>query len=137
MSLYSAANEVSIFHIATDTPVLSVPAWPADERVDLRVSLIAEEVTRELLPAIARRDLAETADAIVDSIYVLLGAALEFGIPIHVVWDAVHVANMNKAVPQPDGSVKVIKRPDGKVTKPEGWTPPDVAGILRDHGYKG
>ena len=26
---------------------------------------------------------------------------------------------------------KVIKREDGKVLKPEGWTPPDIKSILR------
>jgi predicted HAD superfamily Cof-like phosphohydrolase len=29
---------------------------------------------------------------------------------------------------QPDGTVK--RRADGKVMKPDGWTPPDIAGVL-------
>jgi predicted HAD superfamily Cof-like phosphohydrolase len=111
--------------------------WPADERIDLRVNLIVEEVTKELLPAIANRDLVETADAIVDSIYVLIGAALEFGIPVAEVWAAVQSANMAKAVEQPNGTFKVIKRADSKILKPEGWTPPDVKAILVAHGWKG
>lgn len=137
MSIHKAVEDVAKFHVATDTPCLGEPEWPADERVDLRVSLIVEEVTKELLPAIAARDLVETADAIVDSIYVLIGAGLEFGIPIGAVWDAVQRANMAKAVEQPDGTFKVVKRPDMKVLKPEGWCPPDVEGILRGNGWQG
>lgn len=135
--MYQAMFDVEQFHVVTETPVAVAPAWPADERVDLRVELITEEVNRELLPAIARRDLVETADAIVDSIYVLVGAALEFGIPASAVWDAVQSANMAKASLQPDGTRKVIRRPDGKIMKPEGWTPPDIADVLRRHGWQG
>ena len=130
-SLESAVTDVSVFHLATGTPVLFVPRFPEDDRVDLRVSLIVEEVTKELLPAIARRDLVETADAMVDSIYVIIGAALEFGIPIEQVWAAVQAANMAKA---PGG--RVVRRHDGKILKPEGWQPPDVLGILRRAGYE-
>lgn len=137
MTLAPAVNDVMDFHFATTTPIGARPSWPSDERVDLRVSLIVEEVTKELLPAIARRDLVETADAIVDSIYVLIGAALEFGIPTAKVWQAVQDANMAKAIRQPDGTFKVVRRADNKILKPEGWQPPDVEAILIDHGWDG
>jgi predicted HAD superfamily Cof-like phosphohydrolase len=137
MTLRPAINDLEDFHRITDTPVCLVPEWPADERIDLRVELIVEEVVRELLTAIARRDMVGTSNGIVDGIYVLIGAAHEFGIPIEVEWDAVHLSNMQKAVEQPDGTLKVIRRPDGKILKPEGWKPPDTEGILRAHGWKG
>jgi len=41
------------------------------------------------------------------------------------VFAEVHRSNMAKLV---DG--KVIRREDGKVLKPEGWTPPDVKGAM-------
>jgi predicted HAD superfamily Cof-like phosphohydrolase len=63
--------------------------------------------------------LADVADAIVDSIYVLLGMAVAFGIDIHPVWYAVHEANM------------ATLGEDGKQMKPEGWTPPYIEGILQ------
>lgn len=137
MTLTRAIEDVAEFHRATDLPVLTVPAWPADERIDLRVELIVEEIVRELLTAIARRDMVGASNGIVDGIVVLIGAAHEFGIPVEAEWDAVHFSNMEKAVEQPDGTVKVIRRPDGKILKPEGWTPPDTEGILRRFGWKG
>jgi predicted HAD superfamily Cof-like phosphohydrolase len=137
MTLNSATEDLAAFHQITDTPVNTVPAWPADERVDLRVELIVEEVVRELLTAIARRDMVGTSNGIVDGIYVLIGAAHEFGIPVVAEWAAVQASNMAKAVRQEDGTLKVIRRIDGKILKPEGWTPPDTEGILRAHGWKG
>jgi predicted HAD superfamily Cof-like phosphohydrolase len=135
VTLAPAVKDVMDFHLATTTPIRALPSWPSAERVDLRVNLIVEEVTKELLPAIANRQLDETADAIVDSIYVLIGAALEFGIPLSKVWQAVQDSNMAKAVRQPDGTFKVLKRADNKVLKPEGWQPPDVRGILIESGW--
>ena len=126
-------QDVSSFHAATGTPILSRTAFPADERVDLRVSLVDEEVNRELLPAIAARDMVKTADGIVDSIYVLVGMALEFGVPLAAVHFVVQRANMAKVDPA-TGFVR--KREDGKILKPEGWQEPDVEGTLLRFGYR-
>lgn len=135
MSLYKAVEDVAAFHVVTELPILAVPQWPNDARIDLRFELIEEEVTRELLPAIERRDLVETADAIVDSIYVLIGAALEFGIPIGNVWTAVQAANMAKAVENEDGTRRVRRREDGKILKPAGWQAPDIREVLLAAGW--
>lgn len=137
MTIDRAVTDLVAFHEITESPVCTVPAWPADERVDLRVELIVEEVVRELLTAIARRDMVGTSNGIVDGIYVLIGAALEIGIPISAEWDAVHLSNMEKSTELPDGTRRVLRRPDGKILKPEGWTPPDTEGILRRHGWQG
>jgi predicted HAD superfamily Cof-like phosphohydrolase len=51
------------------------------------------------------------------------------------VWAAVQCANEAKAIEQPDGRRKVVRREDGKILKPEGWTPPDIEGVLRQHGW--
>lgn len=121
-------RDVAAFHMATDVPILDRPAFPESERVALRENLHAEEYT-ELRDAIAARDMVETADAIADLIYVLVGTALEFGIPLDRVWDAVQRANMAKVDP---ATGKVRKRDDGKILKPDGWTPPDIEGIIRE-----
>lgn len=47
-------------------------------------------------------------------------------IPLQAVFDEVHRSNMAKL--GPDGTP--IRREDGKVLKPAGWTPPDIAGVL-------
>ena len=119
-------EDVTAFHNACDVPVLHEPAVPPKDRVDLRVALIKEEA-RELIDAMHEGDLLETADGMADLIYVTVGAALEFGIPLDRVWAAVQTANMAKV----DLSTgKVRKREDGKVLKPEDWQAPDIAAAL-------
>lgn len=130
------AFDVQRFHEVTDTPVLHVPEFPSDERIELRKRLIKEEID-ETLTALDARDMVEVADGIIDSIYVLVGMGLELGLPLDDLWREVQHSNMSKAVMQPGGGYKVLKRPDGKVTKPEGWKPPDIAGSLRYAGWKG
>lgn len=56
---------------------------------------------------------------------------------MQALWDEVQRSNEAKAIEQPDGSFKVVRRADGKILKPPGWTPPDIAGVLRAHGWKG
>jgi predicted HAD superfamily Cof-like phosphohydrolase len=130
------AFDVQRFHEVTDTPVRGVPEFPHHDRLRLRHDLVAEEVD-ECLTALESKDMVEVADGIIDSIYVLIGMGLELGLPMTELWAEVQRSNMAKAVEQPDGSFKVIKRGDNKVLKPDGWSPPDIAGILRAHGWKG
>jgi|SRR5882724_7008372 len=137
IGLVQAVNDVAAFHRATDTSVGVAPKWPSDERVALRIELIEEEVVKELLTALRARDMVGASNGIVDSIYVLIGAALEIGIPIVDEWAATQFSNMAKAVLQADGSFKVVRRADGKILKPEGWKLPDTEGILRRHGWAG
>lgn len=136
MSLYEATLDVARFHRVTDTPSLSVPSFPAADRVDLRRDLVDEE-TCELMSALELRDMVEVADGIIDDIYVLIGMGLELGLPMAELWSEVQRSNMAKVTEQPDGTFKVMRRADGKILKPEGWTPPDIAGILRAHGWQG
>jgi predicted HAD superfamily Cof-like phosphohydrolase len=106
-----------------------MPQVPSQDRQKLRYDLIVEEVVKELLPALVQEDLVQIADALADSIYVLVGTALEYGIPLDRVWAVVQRANMAKVDPT---TGKVRKREDGKVLKPEGWTAPDIDAILRE-----
>lgn len=122
-----AVQDVADFHRACGVPIPESPEFPAIDRINLRFELISEEVVGELLKAIVRRDMVATADGIADSIYVLVGTALEFGIPLERVWDAVQAANMAKVDPV-TGLVR--RRADGKVLKPDGWLPPDIEKAL-------
>jgi len=128
-SLEWAIKDVIDFHDATDTPILDKPAFPAENRIVLRVRLLKEEVL-ETFDAIEARDLVEVADGIADIIYVAIGMAVEFGIPLADVWDEVQRSNMAKINPK---TGKADKRADGKVIKPEGWTPPDIASIIGEY----
>lgn len=120
-------RDVTAFHQACDVPVVDVPTIPPPDRVALRIDLIREEVVRELIPAMEDGDMLGIADAMADSIYVIVGAALEYGIPLARVWDAVQAANLAKVDPV---TGKVRRRLDGKIMKPEGWTAPDIAAAL-------
>lgn len=106
------------FHRAMNQPVGEYPAF---RDVDLRVKLITEEVA-ETIAAIKAGDMIETIDGICDSLYVLIGTAVAFGIDLEPFFDEVHRTNMLKTT----GPI----REDGKRMKPEGWKPPDIAGIL-------
>jgi len=117
--------------LATPPSQLTQQQW--EDLVDFRKRLIEEEITKELLPAMDRlkfsqslENQAEVLDGICDGVYVLLGAALAFRLPAHAGFLEVQRSNMAKL--QPDGSV--LRREDGKVLKPEGWTPPDLLGVL-------
>lgn len=111
--------------VAPSRPTLAVdPAlhafWP---------QLLDEEVS-ELREALHTQDLVEVADALADILYVAYQAAASYGIPIDAVFREVHRSNLAKV--SPDGLV--IRRADGKVMKPAGWTPPDVARVLNRAG---
>lgn len=57
----------------------------------------------------------------------ILNLSRSFRLPFADLWDEVHAANMRK--------VGGPKCPDtGKQLKPEGWTKPDIEGVLRKHG---
>lgn len=92
-----------------------------------RAALLIEEL-RELIDAMAVRDPVAALDALCDLRYVADGTTLELGLAgcFDEGFAAVHRSNMAKV--GPDG--KVTRAPNGKVLKPEGWTPPDLASIV-------
>jgi predicted HAD superfamily Cof-like phosphohydrolase len=121
-------DDVKAFHVLFNLPLGTTPAFTSEDDVALRLKLIEEEHI-ELCLAHDARDIVEVADAIADLIYVACGMAVAYGIPLNEVWAEVQRSNMAKV--GIDG--KPIYREDGKVAKPEGWTPPDIASILRRH----
>ena len=144
-------HDVTLFHHAGEVPGLEVPGFPGQDRVELRTKLIREEVG-ETLNAIEERDLVEVADGIADSIVVLVGTALEFGIDLTSVWKEVQRSNMAKfpvcRTCKGSGNVgeeeehdrhchdcegrgtQILRREDGKILKPEGWAPPNIRRIV-------
>lgn len=113
--------DVKAFHDKFGVETPTYPQEPSNPVVELRLKLVSEEYN-EFVDAVMLGDLAKIADAIVDSIYVLIGTAWAYGIDLRPVWDAVQEANMAKV----GGSV----REDGKILKPPGWKSPDIEGII-------
>jgi predicted HAD superfamily Cof-like phosphohydrolase len=117
-------KDVMEFHRAFGQRIGEQPALPEMEERNLRYLLLEEEFN-EYEKAESENDLVEIADALADIIYIACGTAVSYGIPLDKIFEEVHRSNMAKLV---DG--KVLRRKDGKIQKPAGWTAPDVAGIL-------
>ena len=135
--------------MAFGCPNPTVPSVPPDDRLKLRLKLIAEEFL-ELLEAsgysttisdgdglmdtveygggFRKHNLVKMADALADLDYVIEGMRLECGIDGEPIATEVNRSNMAK--------VGATQREDGKILKPPGWTPPDIAGELRKQGWK-
>jgi predicted HAD superfamily Cof-like phosphohydrolase len=67
-------------------------------------------------------DIVEAADALGDMDYINEGTRLTYGIPRQAVANEIARSNLAKV----GGTVDA----NGKLQKPEGWTPPDIAGVL-------
>lgn len=118
----TALQNVTDFHRACDVPILTAPQFAPHDRMELRERLLMEE-RGEYVEAIERRDIVALGDAIGDMIYILIGTAVECGIPLDRVWAEIQRSNMAK-VDVTTGKAK--HREDGKILKPPGWTPPDI-----------
>jgi predicted HAD superfamily Cof-like phosphohydrolase len=94
---------------------------------DMYCALIDEE-TKELHDALAANDDVEVLDALIDILVVTIGAIHSLGANAEGAWNEVMRTNMAKIDPD---TGKVRKREDGKVLKPEGWTPPDLEPFTR------
>jgi predicted HAD superfamily Cof-like phosphohydrolase len=115
------------FNEAFDIPKLDTPGLSSDELIELRIKLLTEEV-QEYAEAARAGDMVEILDALADIGYILAGTIINHGMQ-HIYDDSfneVHRSNMAKLV---DG--KVLRREDGKVMKPEGWQPPQLAQFLQ------
>ena len=84
--------------------------------------LIVEEFT-EFINAFNAEDNVEQLDACMDMIWVILGYCYMKGWDVDAAWKEVARSNLAKINSE---TGKVIKREDGKVLKPEGWTPPQL-----------
>ena len=117
-------TDVKEFHKAFGQRIGVKPEIPDTAERTLRMKLLSEEMY-EYTIAENENDLIEIADALADIIYIACGTAVSYGIPLDEVFAEVHRSNMAKLV---DG--KVLRREDGKIQKPDSWTPPDIKGVL-------
>lgn len=108
-------RDIETFHIACDQE-------PSEGNYNMYLSLIEEEFD-ELQDAIEANDRLEQLDALVDILVVTMGAIRAGGFDAEGAWKEVMDTNFAKIDPT---TGKVRKREDGKVLKPEGWTPPNL-----------
>jgi predicted HAD superfamily Cof-like phosphohydrolase len=98
------------------------------DQFSLYVNLIKEEV-EELAVALSNDDKIETLDALTDILVVTIGAIHSLGADGEGAWKEVMSTNFAK-IDKETG--KVRKREDGKVLKPQGWTPPELSQFIKD-----
>ena len=103
-----------------------------EKQFDMYLDLIKEEY-KELLVAqgldddhkrVGQADPIETLDALIDIVVVTIGAIHSMGADGEGAWKEVMSTNFAK-IDKETG--KVRKREDGKVLKPVGWVPPELA----------
>jgi predicted HAD superfamily Cof-like phosphohydrolase len=156
MEKINSLNQVAEFHRTFNAPILETPQIPSQQRCELRVSLLQEELD-ELSQAIKTGDLVEIADALCDLQYVLSGAVLEFGLGNRFVelFNEVQRSNMSKACDcereaeetllyykhkdgteayykENNGKWLVYRKSDDKVLKSINYSPANIKGLLDD-----
>jgi hypothetical protein len=99
-----------------------------ESQFNLYTKLIAEEVD-ELWEANSAGDRVECLDALIDIMVVTAGAIHSLGADGDGAWNEVMRTNFAK-IDSVTG--KVRKRDDGKVLKPEGWTPPNLKLFVKE-----
>ena len=68
-------------------------------------------------------------DALIDILVVTIGAIHSMGADAEGAWNEVMRSNLAKIDPE---SGRVVKREDGKVLKPAGWTAPELDPFLNE-----
>jgi len=95
-----------------------------EAQYQLYCNLISEEFN-ELVASTTKVD---DLDALIDILVVTIGAIHSLGADAEGAWKEVMRTNFAK-IDRDTG--KVRKREDGKVLKPQGWTPPELAPFVK------
>lgn len=150
-------SQVAQFQSMIGIAQVESPAIPSSKVVERRLRLITEEffeVLAAAFPSQSERfahdrqliyiaihgelsapdwqdnfDLPSFTDGLADLDFVVEGTRQEFGIDGGPIALEVYRANMAKQAGPVDDKT-------GKKLKPEGWTPPDIAGKLREQGWR-
>ena len=105
--------------------VKTKPSFPSDKIIELRNSLIEEELS-ELKDAVKSKNITEVADALTDILYVTYGAGHAYGIDLDKCFNEVQNSNMSKL--GEDG--KPIYNESGKVMKGPNYFKPNLKKFL-------
>jgi len=119
-------TDVSVFLSAVGQQVPNKPIGETDQS-KLYKKLIDEEY-HEFLEAFYTDDTVEEIDACFDMMWVIIGYMKSRGWDCENIWDEGAKSNLSKIDPN-TGLVR--RREDGKILKPEGWTPPDFTKFVK------
>lgn len=90
-------------------------------------TLYLKMITEEYFELQESKTQLDQLDALIDILVVTIGAIHSMGADAEGAWREVMRSNLAKINPV---TGKVNKREDGKVLKPDGWTPPDLKPYL-------
>jgi predicted HAD superfamily Cof-like phosphohydrolase len=110
------------------------PHVMSTELEEFRLKFLDEEL-QELRDGLAEEDEAKTFDALLDLVYVAMGTAHLRGYPWQAGWDAVQAANMSKERALSNEDTRSKRGSSYDVVKPDGWTAPDIEGVLSRYGW--
>lgn len=91
-------------------------------------ALYSKLITEEYLELQDAKTQLDQLDALIDILVVTIGAIHSMGADAEGAWQEVMRTNLSKI---DVNTGKVNKREDGKVLKPEGWTPPNLKPFLQ------
>ena len=116
-------------HVFMHSAGQDVPPFNANrsDQSDLYMKLIQEEYT-ELMDASIDKNDTEICDACFDLMWVIVGYMKSRGWDCENIWDEGAQSNLSKIDPV---TLRVKRREDGKILKPEGWKPPDFAKFVK------
>ena len=99
------------------------------DKQDLQQYQLYCNLIREEFEELCESDnIVDDLDALIDILVVTIGAIHSLGANGEAAWNEVMRTNFAKIDPE---TGKVRKREDGKVLKPEGWTPPNLEPFTR------
>lgn len=113
-------DKVKRFHKKYGLDYNSKPTIPKPKTIELRKKLIMEEIA-ELIEAITSNSLKDIAKELADSLYVLYGTAVSYGLDIDEIFDRVHKSNMTKSHD---------KTSYGKIKKGSNYIPPSLEDLV-------
>lgn len=125
------AEDVRAFREKIGLPISEKPKMFKDaEEAHFWLNFLREEID-ELDKSLWDEDklsdhkLNQTFDALLDLVYVAMGAALVLGLPWQEGWDRVHTANMLK-----EAGTKLGRSGHPDAIKPKGWQSPDLSDLV-------
>ncbi len=90
--------------------------------------MLVEEFA-EYTNAITKKDAAAALDAVVDIVYIALGTAWLFNLPVEKAWEEVQKANMSKIRAKSKSKKRGTKF---DVIKPKDWKAPNIEKIVEE-----
>lgn len=127
-------DDVATFHKKFNIPTAgNGPCQMPDQSIiEYRTKFLKEELV-EFMEACEEGSLVDAFDALLDIAWVAMGTAHYFGAPWEEGWEEVARANMDRVLVTRENCPPEKRYRRHMVMKPEGWKPPDLLRVIRDH----